>query len=158
MKHLLLATAALVGVMAAQDAFAATQTTNMAVTATVSTVCSVSTTALPFNEVALSGVTAGTATVSVTCTNGGTYDVGLDNGLNGGGTARVLASGTDLLNYDLFQDTLHASRWGNTVGTDTVAGVGNGAVQDLTVYGQITAGQTLTTGSYTDTVLVTVTY
>jgi spore coat protein U-like protein len=158
MKCLFLATVALVGLAAAQDASAATATTSMAASATVSTVCSVSTTSLPFNEVALSGVTTGTATVSVTCTNGGAYDVGLDNGLNGGGTARVLASGTDLLNYDLFQDTLHASRWGNTVGTDTVAGVGNGAVQDLTVYGQIAAGQTLTTGSYTDTVLVTVTY
>jgi spore coat protein U-like protein len=51
-----------------------------------------------------------------------------------------------------------STNWGNTVGTDTVAGTGNGAAQALTVYGQIAAGLYVTPGSYTDTITATVTY
>jgi spore coat protein U-like protein len=40
-----------------------------------------------------------------------------------------------------------------------VAGTGTGVVHSLTVYGQIPAGQSVTTtGSYTDTITATVTY
>lgn len=74
---------------------------------------------------------------------------------------RTLVSGVNSLNYDLFSDTSRAVRWGNVVGTDTVEGVGNGAAQVLTVYGQIAAGQAVNASNgvdYADTVQVTITY
>lgn len=75
---------------------------------------------------------------------------------------RQLSSGTNFLNYDLYQDSAYQTRWGSTVGTDTVAGVGTGSEQDLPVYGQIAAHQTLVSGTgslaYADTITVTVTY
>jgi len=162
MKRLLLATTALVGALVAQDARAATQTGSIAVSASISTVCSIDTTPLAFGEVALSGATTGatpgTATVSVTCTGGGGYFIGLDSGLNNVAAQRNLKSGSNLLAYGLFTDLAHGTVWPVAPG---VAGTGNAAAQAVTVYGLIPAGLPIVSGSgtpYTDTVTVTVTY
>ncbi len=48
--------------------------------------------------------------------------------------------------------------WGNTIGTDTVAGTGTGSNQSLTVYGRVPVQSTPVGATYTDTVIVTVTY
>jgi spore coat protein U-like protein len=63
-----------------------------------------------------------------------------------------------LLNYAMFSNSTRTTNWGQTVGTDTVTGTGNGAAQALTVYGQVTAGQFVAPGAYTDTITATVTY
>lgn len=141
-------------------ASAQTTTTNMAVSAEVSTVCSFETTPLAFGEMALTGATPGTATISVTCTGGGAYSVGLGDGLHNVAAQRNLVSGANVLAYDLFQDTARGTRWGDA-GAGLVLGVGNAAVQQLTVYGAITTGQALVADNgtpYTDTILVTLTY
>jgi spore coat protein U-like protein len=65
---------------------------------------------------------------------------------------------SSLLHYKLFSDSGHTINWGNTVGTDTVSKTGSGAAQTLTVYGQVPAGQYVTSGSYSDTITVTLTY
>ncbi len=160
MNRFLFSATALVGVIASQGAWAATQTASIATSATVTTVCSLSTTAMSFGEVALTGVTNGTASVSVTCTGGGAYTVGLDNGMHAVAAQRNLVSGTTTLAYGLFQDAAFATAW-NTTGAGLVSGTGNAAVQTLQVYGQIPAGQTLVSGNgtaYNDTVTVTVSY
>lgn len=147
-------------VFAAQAASAATETSNMAVSASVSSVCSVDASPLAFGEVATSGATPGTATIAVVCTGGGNYTVGLDDGLNAIGATRYLVSGSNGLAYGLFKEVGHTNRWGDA-GAELVSGTGSGSEQDLTVYGQITSGQTLVSGNgtpYTDTVLVTLTY
>jgi spore coat protein U-like protein len=159
MNRKITAVVAAAGLLLAQNVNAATQTSTMGVSATVSTVCSVSANALTFGEVALSGATSNTTTITATCTNGGTYNVGLSDGANAAAGQRRLVSGENALNYELYSDSARAVRWGSTVGTDTVSGTGNGAAQTLTVYGEILAGQILTTGSnYADTVQVTITY
>ena len=60
--------------------------------------------------------------------------------------------------YRLFSDAAYTVNWGNTVGVDTVAMVGNGLGQPNTAYGEIPAGQYFAPGIYTDTITVTVTY
>ena len=161
MNRILLSAAAVTGVMLSQAASAqSTETANMAVSASVSSVCSISAGALAFGEVATSGATDGTSTITVNCTGGGAYTVGLNDGLNAVLTQRKLASGANVLNYDLFKEVGHTNRWGNS-GAALVSGTGSGANQSLTVYGQIASGQTLVSGNgtpYTDTILVTVTY
>ena len=63
-------------------AFATTQTTTFAVTATVQASCSISATALSFG--AYTGVALPVAnTITVNCTGGTTYNVGLNAGLTG---------------------------------------------------------------------------
>jgi spore coat protein U-like protein len=151
---------AIVGATATNAASAATQTANMAVSATVTTACTINTTPLAFGEVALTGATPATATVAVTCTSGGGYTVGLGNGLHNVAAQRNLVSGANILAYALFQDPAHGTVWTNA-GAGLISGVGTALEQDFTVYGQVTTGQVIVSGNgtpYTDTVLVTLTY
>jgi spore coat protein U-like protein len=69
-----------------------------------------------------------------------------------------MKSGSYTLNYSLFSDSARTVNWGNTVGTDTVAGTGNGSGQSIIVYGRLPGGQALNIGTYTDTITATVTY
>jgi spore coat protein U-like protein len=164
MYRVILSVAAIVGALVSQTCWAATATSSLAVSANVTTVCTMSSTPLAFGEVAITGATtaatSGTATVSVTCTGGGTYTVGMDNGLHNVAAQRFLASGSNLLAYGLFQDPAHGTVWTNT-GAGLVLGTGNAAVQPLTIYGAIPTGLPLVSGSgipYSDTVQVTLTY
>lgn len=161
MKKILLAAIAFSAAIASQSAQAATQTASIAASADVSTVCTVTSAPLAFGEVNLTGVTDGQGTVTGTCTQGGAYNIGIDNGAHAVGGQRTLVSGANSLNYDIFSDAGHTTHWGNTVGTDTVALTGTGAAQAETVYGEIAAGQTKISSAgtpYSDTVQVTVTY
>jgi spore coat protein U-like protein len=137
-----------------------TATTSFAVTATVTKDCSVSATNMAFGN--YSGVLIkSTSTISVTCTNTTAYSVGLNAGLATGATVTnrsMTGPGSALLRYALFSNSGYTTNWGNTVGTNTLGGTGNGAAQPLTVYGQVPAGQFVTPGSYTDTIIATVTY
>lgn len=49
--------------------------------------------------------------ISVICTKGSTYTVGLSNGNNAVGSVRNMANGTNRLSYDIFKGT-STSRWG----------------------------------------------
>jgi spore coat protein U-like protein len=61
------------------------------------------------------------------------------------------------LAYGLFTDSGFSKNW-NATGAGTQAGTGNGAPQQLTVYGQIPAGQFVSPGAYADTITASVTY
>lgn len=100
-----------------------------------------------------------TSTVSVQCTTSTPYTIGFNQGVNGGSvTTRQMAGAGGLINYSLFRDPGRTQNWGSTAGSDTVAGVGNGAVQNYTVYGRVPAQTTPAPALYTDTITVTVTY
>jgi spore coat protein U-like protein len=146
--------------MASTSAFAATTVTaTFGVSATVQATCLVSASPLAFGT--YNGTVSNTSTtVSVTCTNTTPYNVGLNAGVATGATVttRKMTGSSATLNYGLFSDSGHATNWGNTVGTDTVAGSGNGSAQSLTVYGQVPAGQYVAPGAYSDTITATVTY
>jgi spore coat protein U-like protein len=160
MKIAILLATTVLGAAAAQGASAATQTSNMSVSATVTSACTINANPLAFGEVALVGATPATTTIAVTCTSGGAYTVGIGTGLHNVAAQRNLQSGTNLLAYGLFQDAAHGTVWTNT-GAGLVSGVGTALEQDLTVYGQVTTGQVIISGDgtpYTDTVLVTLTY
>lgn len=146
--------------LAPTAAFAQTNpaTTTIAVSATVLKDCIVAAAALPFGNYT-GAVNEVQTSVTVTCTSTTAYTVALDKGLNGASaTTRKMKNGAALLNYGLYSDAAWTTNWGYTVGTDTVAGTGNGAAQVLPVYGQIPAGQYVTPGSYADTITVNVAY
>lgn len=96
-----------------------------------------------------------TGTVTVHCTNGAAYDVGLSGGDSGSVTARTMMNGTAPLNYALTSGSYAGTNWGNTNPT-WVTGTGTGANQVLTVYGELAAAQYVAPGAYTDTITVTV--
>jgi spore coat protein U-like protein len=108
----------------------------------------------------LTSNTDASANFTVQCTNTTPYNVGLNAGTTAGGTVttRLMTSGSDTVAYKLFSDSGRTTNWGNTVGTDTVTGTGNGAQQTLTIYGRVPAQTTPAPATYNDTVTVTVTY
>jgi spore coat protein U-like protein len=148
----------------ALQADAATRTTTFTVSLTLSADCQITANPLNFGT---SGVIAAnidqTTTLSVTCTNGTAYNVGLDGGTVTGSTVanRLLAgTGTPVptVAYQLYRDSAHSQIWGVTVATDTQGGTGNGAAQTLTVYGRVPPQTTPAAGAYTSTVTATVTF
>lgn len=144
---------------------AGTSTTTFVVNANVAVTCSIVAADLDFGTYDRTSGTplSGTTQISVNCTSGANWDIGLNKGTNGSSvTARQMANTTNnavRLNYSLFQDAAHTLNWGNTVGTDTVGGTGIGTTQAVTVFGLIPAGQTgATAGGYTDTITATLTF
>lgn len=136
-----------------------TTTTTFTVTATVEAEGTVSVTALAFGTYTGSLVQS-TSTITATCTNGTGYTVGLSAGSASGATVtnRMMTGPSGaLLHYSLFSNSTHTTNWGNSTGS-WVSGTGSGTAQALTVYGQIPASQYPTPGSYTDSVIVTLTY
>ncbi|MGH6906975.1 MAG: Csu type fimbrial protein [Aestuariivirga sp.] len=123
--------------------------------------CSVSATNLDFGSHGiLDTAVDATNTVSVTCSNTTPYTVSM-NGGNAGATdptQRKMANGAATVTYGIYRDAARALPWGSTIGTDTVAGTGTGAVQTYTGYGRVPAQTTPSAQTYTDTIVVTVTY
>ncbi|MES1176164.1 MAG: spore coat U domain-containing protein [Myxococcales bacterium] len=158
-----------VGMLLSGQANAATATANLSVTATVSASCSISTTALGFgayDPVATNAASPldGTGTVIVTCTNGAAAAVTLGQGANAAAGStdtapvrRMKNAGGVFLSYSLYQDSAHTTVWGNTAGT-SVAQTGTGTASSVTVYGRVPAAQNVASGSYSDTVVATVTF
>ncbi len=71
---------------------------------------------------------------------------------------KMTGPGSELLAYGLFQDSGHTINWGDTVGTDTKSGTGDGAIQSFTVYGKLPQAQFIGPGAYSDTITVTLTF
>jgi len=147
---------------ACQDAGATVTTTTFQVTATVASNCIASATNLGFGtyDPLAASPAASTSQITVRCTLGTAYSIGLDAGIGSGATVTVrrMTQAAATLNYGLFQDSGHATVWGNTPGTDTVSGTGTGLSINHTVYGQVPAGQNVTTGGYADTITVSINY
>lgn len=141
---------------------AATDTDTFQVTATVVASCDVDAADLGFGnyDPVPSTPTDATTSMTVRCTNGTTYVIAMNAGTGSGATtaARKMTSGGNTLTYSLYQNASHTSLWGQNSGVDTVAGTGSGALQTLTIYGRAPAQQTAPTGSYADTITVTLTY
>jgi spore coat protein U-like protein len=141
---------------------AATATTTFTVTANVTKVCTVAALPLSFGSYDPTSATPldATTTVTLNCTVGTAYNVGLNAGTGTGATvaARKMTSGADTLTYSLYRDAGRTTIWGNTVGTDTTSGTFAIGQAALTVFGRVPAGQNVTAATYTDTITVTVTY
>lgn len=159
----LVAGAMLSSALATGQAYAATATATIVVTATVLQACIVTASPLVFGNYDPTSATPtdSTTTVLVTCTNGATYNVGLSAGGGSGATVatrKMSTGGGGTMNYSMYTSAARTTVWGNTVGTDTVAGTGTGLPVSYTVYGRIPAQQTVASGAYTDSVTVTITY
>jgi spore coat protein U-like protein len=140
---------------------ATTATAAIAVSATVVPSCEISTDALAFGTYVHTSQSTATTQIDIVCDATTSYVVSLDPGIGTGATtaARVMSgSGSNVLDYSLYQDSLHTTLWGANSGIDTVAGVGTGNSQPLTVFGLIPVSQSSAPDSYTDTVTATLTY
>ncbi|MEA2951050.1 MAG: hypothetical protein QOF19_3510 [Alphaproteobacteria bacterium] len=99
--------------------------------------------------------------IVVQCTATTTYNVGLNAGTGVGATVAVrklTSGGGATINYSLYSDGPHTTVWGNTVGTDTVPGLGDGTPKSHRVFGRVPPQTTPAPALYNDTITVTVTY
>jgi spore coat protein U-like protein len=145
---------------------AATKNDSFLVTASVSKNCII--TAPDLNLGVFDGTNDLTAssTISINCTSGTTFNVDLSTGSSATYAMRTLVNGTDTLNYNLYSTNTYTAVWGNgTGGTVRGAGTGQGMaagqVQSLTVYGRLLASDNtgaFGAGSYSDTIVATITY
>ena len=105
-------------------------------------------------------VTCGAIVASITVS----YTISLSSGSSGTSLSRSMANGGSTLAYNLYTNPSRTSVWGNGVG-GTVT-LGNSYTLSLVfpktdafpVYGRIPPGQTVGAGSYTDSLIATVTF
>lgn len=141
---------------------AATKTATFQVRLTLANDCTISAADLDFGTqgVLVANIDQ-TSTVSVTCTPGTAYSVGLDAGSAAGSTIAnrlLIGPAGATVQYRLFRDTGRTQNWGNTPATDTVSGSGNGSAQSITVYGRVIPQTTPAAGAYSSNVIATITF
>lgn len=102
-------------------------------------------------------------TISITCTKGSTYNVGINNGVNAVNSVRNMANGSNLISYDIYQGTT-TTRWGSS-GSQLWASANSTTIsadqltRTYNYTAQILTGQnTPTSGNYTDTLVVSVAF
>ena len=131
--------------------------------------CNVSATVVPFGayDPASASATDSTGTVTVTCTVlvalGMSWTVELSKGASTTYSPRKLASGGANLNYNLYTTNARTVIWGDGSGgtsviSDSVSlSIGTHNFS-YTMYGRIPPLQDVKSGSYSDSIVVTVTY
>jgi spore coat protein U-like protein len=145
---------------------AATKQTTMGVSANVAANCIINAEPLSFGSYDAGAAKAGSADLTVRCSNGTPYTVKLGPGATGTFAQRLLTSGSNSLEYNLYTSSTLSSVWGdgtsNTgTGGGTGAGLAAGSAITHTVYGELPNtdnNQNAPAGNYSDTVTVTVEY
>jgi len=145
---------------------AATKTSSFVVTASVADNCVIATNDVNFG--AFDGLTDLTqsADITIRCTTNTPYEVELSTGGSGDYAAREMASGGDVLVYNLYTDGGHTNIWGDgtTAGTGSASGTGTGMAfaqtKTHTVYGELLAADNADApvGNYSDSITATVIY
>ncbi|PKO31254.1 MAG: spore coat protein U [Betaproteobacteria bacterium HGW-Betaproteobacteria-7] len=123
-----------------------------------SVTCGVSATGVNFGSYdVFSNVNSdGAGSVSVSCDAAASYSIAISSG-NGSYVSRWMASGAHQLAYNLYREASRSTIWGDgTGGSAVVSGSGTGATH--TVYGRVPSRQNVYAGSYSDSIVVTVTY
>jgi spore coat protein U-like protein len=131
------------------------------VTATVSSNCTIASTSISFgSQGVLNSNKDAQGTLSIQCTSGLPYAVSLNGGTSGATdpTQRKMKLTTSSIVYGLYQDAARSQPWGSTSGVNTASGTGTGLTQTLTVYGRVAPQTTPKAGSYSDTIIATITY
>ena len=133
---------------------------SFAASASVPKSCNVSAGNLDFGAVGdLNTAVDGQSTLSVQCSRGIGYTVALNGGLSGASdpTARTMTTGGQAVTYGLYQNNGRTTPWG-TQASATLGGTGNAATQAIPVYGRVPVQATPPVGTYSDTVVVSITY
>lgn len=142
-------------------ALPASITTTFQVSATVVAACSVSAGPMNFGSfVNLTSAVDTTSSVTVNCVTGTAWLAGIDvgTGLGASLASRKLTSGANVMDYNIFRDPARTQVMGGFVtGGNILGGTGTGLNDVQTLYGRIPASVvTPPTGTYTDTITVTV--
>ena len=151
-------------------AMAGTSTATLTVQINITAACSIDVSTLDFGSNAgtalLGGNLNATTSVSVTCTSGSPYSIGVNNGSNASSGQRRMINGANYISYNLYTDSGHANAWTTasnsttcTTSNSCLLGTGNGSAQLTSIYGVVPSVATApAAGNYSDSVTMTVTY
>ncbi|WP_439520650.1 Csu type fimbrial protein [Hydrogenophaga sp.] len=106
----------------------------------------------------LTGAHDQAASVTLRCPGGTAWQIGMDNGQHHAGNRRMRNGAGGYIGYGIYRDAARTLAWGNSLGVNTVSGTGTGSPTPVTIHGRIPAQGGVSSGSYTDTVIVTLTY
>lgn len=123
-----------------------------------STTCTVSSSGVNFGSYDVFSTTPDdiTGSITVSCSASTSYSIALSAGY-GSFATRTLTNGSHTLDYNLYTNSTLTTVWGDgSAGTSTVSGTA--ASQTYTVYGSVPAQQNVTVGSYSDVIVVTLTF
>jgi spore coat protein U domain-containing protein, fimbrial subunit CupE1/2/3/6 len=129
--------------------------------------CSVGTTAVAFGTYVPTTQKTANGNVAVTCSALVIFTVSYVISMAKGNSATYTPRFMNLLgvhlNYNLYTTAGFTSIWGDTTGgtvtvSDSYTSIGLSTTRNYTVFGRVPASQFVNPGTYTDAVLVTVTY
>lgn len=139
------------------------QSVPFTVRTTNNSACTITATDLNFgNQANLNASILARNSIQVNCTAGTLYEVGLGNGTSGATApsgrrmTNIATAGT--IAYGIFRDNARSQQWGSSSGVNTMSGVGTGTSQVFTGYGLVPVQPTPGAYTYTDTIIVQVTY
>jgi spore coat protein U-like protein len=163
MKRLLLVSAATLCALLARPARAGSATNTLTVNATVLGICTIDPATLAFGNYDSTANLDVSTNITVHCTQGSSYWIGLGLGSNFTGTTRRMANGgTNYLTYELYRDNARTQVWNNADPAPTPphssAGSPGYTAYTTPVYGRVPLGQIAAMGGYTDSVVMTVNF
>lgn len=124
--------------------------------------CTISANNLNFGSTGvLSNPLQASSNLNVACTNGDAWKISLSAGGSGNMLSRRMqrVGGTDLVAYQLYTSAARSVIWGDgTGGTSMVSGTGTGLAQSVGVYGVVPVQATPQPGTYSDTIIATITF
>lgn len=102
----------------------------------------------------------GVGSLTINCNNQGsaTKNVTLSTGQSNSYASRIMSSGVNHLNYNLYTNSARTTVWGDGTGGSNIMTVSRNGSTTLSIYGTIPAGQDASVGSYTDSITITVTF
>lgn len=102
----------------------------------------------------------GVGSLTIRCARGGgpAFAVTLSTGQSNNYASRVMKSGVNQLNYNLYTSSARTTVWGDGTGGSSAFATNADATAILSVFGQIPAGQDAAVGTYTDSIVATVTF
>jgi spore coat protein U-like protein len=131
--------------------------------ANAAAVCTLSSAGVAFGTFSGSQVTA-SGTIDMNCTGSGTssFNLKLSTGAAGTYSPRHMTSGANNLNYNVYTDAAHTIIWGDGTGGTSIYNPGSNTLKppqtfSIPIYGLLPAQASPASGSYTDTLTVTIT-
>lgn len=97
-----------------------------------------------------------TGSIRISSCGGAPFTAALSTGSSGTFSPRAMVSINDTLQYNLYTDATYSTIWGD--GSGGTATMSNRGSITFTVYGRVPAGQDASAGTYTDTIVTTITF
>lgn len=113
-----------------------------------------------YDVFAASANSNGVGSLKITCQGGGpsSFVVRLSTGQSLSYASRVMKSGTNSLNYNLYTTSGRTVVWGDGTGGSGTRTVARNSTRTLDIFGRIPAGQDVAAGTYVDSITASINF